>query len=235
VRSLAIAGAAVLFSFALNSSLATANESEAGIERRLTTELQSRWPGTKILLTTAINWEDPSRLAEILASGAGQIQILNDQGQGEVRFALVSSETRVLGRATFSAFKSAWIPNRRVLPTEVLQVGDFNLREVDVARSPLRETRGILLEPSMKLEKLQARQTLLEGAPVIVTAVQVQPSVKRGASLRVEIVSGEIILSAQAQAMENAVTGGNIRVMTDKQKRELVGKLREDGVVEVSL
>ena len=140
-----------------------------------------------------------------------------------------------MGRAGFSALRSAWIPSRRIQPSEPLQLSDFSRREVDVARSPIRESRGILLDVAADLEKLEARQTLLEGSPVTSTAVQLQPAVKRGASLRVEITSGEIILTTQGTAMENGITGTNLRIITDKQKRELVGKLRADGVVEVSL
>lgn len=214
---------------------AFADDGEIGIEQRLTTELQARWPGTRVVLNDAPTWDNPSGFAEVVAAGNSSIQILSDQGQGEVHFAVGAGRSRVSGKAVFSALKTAWIPSRRIQPAEALHESDFTLREVDVSRSPVREMRGILLEPTTHLEKLEARQTLLEGTPVVSTAVQLQPAVKRGASLRVEITSGEIILSTQATAMENGTTGSNLRIMTDKQKRELVGKLREDGVVEVSL
>jgi flagella basal body P-ring formation protein FlgA len=53
--------------------------------------------------------------------------------------------------------------------------------------------------------------------------------------VRLEILSGGIRLSTSAQALEPASTQQRVKVQTVKAKRELVGVLKEGGIVEVTL
>jgi flagella basal body P-ring formation protein FlgA len=201
----------------------------------LTAILAPRFPGARIELNGPIRWSDPAKVAKILASEDVSVRITGESSSGEVQFEIYGAEGREAGTAGFSAYKKAWLAQRRIQPLEALKSQDFAISEVEVSRGQLKDLRGVILETNAVLEKLESRQTLLEGQPVLSTAVQLQAAVKRGSSIRVELITGDIVLSTQATALENGLAGKNLRIMTDRQKRELVGRLREDGVVEVAL
>jgi flagella basal body P-ring formation protein FlgA len=92
-----------------------------------------------------------------------------------------------------------------------------------------------MLSPSEDLSRLEARQTLLEGGFVTSSAVRRIPDLRRGDVVRLEVLSGEVRLSTAAQALESGNLNQRIRVQASKSKRELVGVVREGGVVEVKL
>jgi len=207
----------------------------ASVEKMLLVNLAARFPGARIEFNGPIQWRNPAQVSRILSSEAVAVRVTRESPTGDIDFELYGSGGREPGSAAFSAYKKAWLPRRRIQPLESLKSAEFALSEVEVSRGGLKDYRGVILEAETTLENLESRQTLLEGQPVLSTAVQLRPIVKRGSSIRVELVSGDITLSTQATALENGLTGKNIRIMTDKQKRELVGRLREDGVVEVLL
>jgi flagella basal body P-ring formation protein FlgA len=93
----------------------------------------------------------------------------------------------------------------------------------------------VILDQSSDITKLQARQTLIEGQPLLSSAVERVPDVRRGDFVRVKIVSNGLTLSAQATASEPGYLNGPVRVLTAQTKRELSGKLISSGVVEVKL
>ncbi len=215
---------------------ASASAADSGtVEKMLSASLAPRYAGSRIEFNGPVQWGDPAKVARILSSDDVSVRVTGESPKGEIQFEIYGSEGRESGTVAYSAYKKAWLAQRRIQPLEPLRSQDFMISEVEVSRGQLRELRGVILEPGAPLEKLESRQTLLEGQPVLSTAVQQQPAVKRGSSIRVELVTGDITLSTQATALENGLTGKNVRIMTDKQKRELVGRLREDGVVEVAL
>jgi flagella basal body P-ring formation protein FlgA len=111
----------------------------------------------------------------------------------------------------------------------------MKLQEVNVASGLAHEYRGILLSSAEDLSRLEARQTLLEGGVVTATAVRRIPDLRRGDAVRIEVISGDVHLSAPALALEPGVINQKIKVQTLKTKRELVGLLRSGGTVEVRL
>jgi len=129
----------------------------------------------------------------------------------------------------------AFVAKRRVLPGERLVRDTFDQREIDVSQGMARESRGLLLDRGVALETLEARQTILEGSYALSSAVQRVPDVKRGEAVQLRMRSGSVLLSTQGQAEEPGYLEGQIRVMSQKTKRSLVGKLVATGVVEVQL
>ena len=104
-----------------------------------------------------------------------------------------------------------------------------------MATGPIREYRGILVPADGDFSKLQTRQTLLENQFVTTSAIERQPDVRKGDSVRLDLLSGDLQLSTQATASENGSIGDRVRVLTTKTKKEVVGTIREDHSVEVRL
>jgi flagella basal body P-ring formation protein FlgA len=111
----------------------------------------------------------------------------------------------------------------------------FTPRDVNVAVGQAHEERGVILESGRALTGLQARQTILEGQLLLSSAVERIPDVHRGDVVRVELLSNGLSLVTQGVVEEPGFTGESIHVMASKTKRELMGRLAANGVVEVRL
>jgi flagella basal body P-ring formation protein FlgA len=168
-------------------------------------------------------------------SEAESVSLLQAPGRGEARLVARLRNGAAEYRARYAAFVPAMVPIRRVLPGEALSGDVLVRREVNIAEGLANELRGILLPVGEDLSRLEARQTLVEGAFVTTTAVRRTPDLRRGDAVRVDVVTGDVRLSAQAMALEPAAISQRVRVQTMKTRRELVGVLREGGVVEVRL
>jgi flagella basal body P-ring formation protein FlgA len=81
----------------------------------------------------------------------------------------------------------------------------------------------------------EAIQTIMEGQFLVTSSFRKVPDVRRGDSIRVNIVSNGLILMALGTSEESGYINHSIRVRTGKTKRELVGKLLPGGVIEVKL
>jgi flagella basal body P-ring formation protein FlgA len=97
------------------------------------------------------------------------------------------------------------------------------------------EYRGVILNKDVDVRGLESRQTILEGQFVTSTAVQRVPDVRRGDAVRIHLVSEGLSLVTTGAADEPGFLDGQVRVITSKSKRQLVGRLQRDSVVEVRL
>ncbi len=170
---------------------------------------------------------DRVRLVEDRANGTALFEVTGRTPSGLEKIELVQTP--------YSAWKKVLIPNRRIYPNTKLQESDFRITEMNVASGPIREYRGVLLTADAPMGHLQTRQTLLEGRFVTTSSVERQPDVRRGDTVRLDLVSGDLTLSTQATASENGSVGDRIRVMAPKTKKEVVGIVRDDHSVEVAL
>jgi flagella basal body P-ring formation protein FlgA len=106
---------------------------------------------------------------------------------------------------------------------------------VNVAQGLAYQYRGVMIPSKESIDGLQARQTILEGQYPLASGVEKVPDVRRGDAIQVKILSGEIQLSTMATVQEPGYLNQNVRILTQKSKKELVGMLKEGGIVEVKL
>ncbi len=215
-------------------SVAYAAESSDSVSASINAELSKRFPKARVELTDEIHWTSSRPEGELVS-----IRVGDENARAQVGFTVEAHDERGIhrgyGYATFAAWLPARMTVRRVMPGEKLQNDQFELREINVASGTEREFRGVILDQRTEITQLQARQTLLEGQPLLSSAVERVPDVRRGDSVRVRIVSNGLTLSAQATASEPGYLNGPVRVLTAQTKRELSGKLVSSGVVEVKL
>jgi flagella basal body P-ring formation protein FlgA len=165
-----------------------------------------------------------------------QVRILSESGTGTAEYSVVFSDgTNALGQARFSAMIPTYVASRRIRPGEKLLRSDFQLQSVNVAQGLAHQYRGVMLPAKESIDGLQARQTILEGQYPLASGVEKVPDVRRGDAIQVKILSGEIQLSTMATIQEPGYLNQNVRILTQKSKKELVGMLKEGGIVEVKL
>jgi flagella basal body P-ring formation protein FlgA len=224
--------ATLIFGFLAWATPALAAPVPAGAANDLSEQVRQaiarNYPGARVVLTSALHWSEGAPAED---SAAAPVRLLNETPRAEAVFA--AGEAR--GWATFAAYVPAWVAVRRVLPGERLSPDQFVKQEVDVAQGMAREYRGVILPPSGKLEGLESRQTILEGQFALSSGVQRVPDLRRGEAVRVNLVSGEVVLSTSGVAQEPAYVDGSVRIVASKSKKEMTGTLRENGVVEVKL
>jgi flagella basal body P-ring formation protein FlgA len=137
--------------------------------------------------------------------------------------------------AVYAAFVPARVSKRRISPGEKLTADMFVLRDIDVTNGMNYEMRGIILSQEEDVSRLETRQTILDGQFLTSTAVEKVPDIRKGDSVRIHIVSGDLNLSASGIAMEPGYEKNPIKVLVSRSKHELSGTLEAGGIVEVNL
>lgn len=214
-------------------SVAYAYESDP-VSASITAELSRRFPNARVELTEDLHWTSSQPEGQLVS-----IRVGDENARAQAGFTIETRDDqgvhRGYGFATFAAWLPARMAVRRVMPGEKLQNDQFETREINIASGAQRDFRGVILDQRTDITSLQARQTLLEGQPLLSSAVERVPDVRRGDSVRVKIISNGLTLSAQATASEPGYLNNTVRVLTAQTKRELSGKLVSSGVVEVKL
>ncbi|MEO5971325.1 MAG: flagellar basal body P-ring formation chaperone FlgA [Bdellovibrionia bacterium] len=164
------------------------------------------------------------------------VQILNDNARGELRFSVAGTKGEYSeGSLAFSAWIPARIAVKRVHPGELLRNEWFVTQKVKISTGTAREFRGVLLPSDNEISKLESVQTIMEGQFLTSSAVRNVPDVRRGDSVRIHLLNEGLILSTPGVAQEPGYLNRQIRVLTSKTKRELLGQLQPEGIVEVKL
>ncbi len=204
------------------------------IAAKVSTDLGERFPGARIEFTESARWLGLEAQGRVRA-----IHVTDENGRGEAHFTVQCDTDHGLLVARGSVGFAAWLParvaSRRIMPGEVLAPDLFTDQEINVASGQAREFRGVILPVSTSVRGLEARQTIIEGQYLLSSAVERTPDIRRGDAVQIHLVSGGLTLSAAGIAEEPANFDGRVRVLTAKTKRELVGKLGHDGIVEVRL
>ncbi len=169
-----------------------------------------------------------------------QVRLTEDRASGVAVFEVQGTTAEHMDmeevvQTPYQAWKKVPVAVRRIYPNTKLKNEDFKVERVNVATGLAREYRGVMVPEETRFDGLQSKQTILESQYVVNNAIERQPDVKRGDTVKLELVSGDLILTTQAEVQEPALVGDRVRVITIKNKRELTGKVRADRTVEVAL
>ncbi len=216
---------------ALSTFGSAAEKDEGKIDRLLRNELVKRFTGASIEFLPGSTF--PSGREALTVN---QVRILSESGTGTADYSVNYSDgSNALGQVRFSAMVPTFVASKRVHPGDKLSRGDFQIQPINVAQGLAYQYRGVMLGVKEKIDGLQARQTILEGQYPLSSGVERIPDIRRGDPVELKIVSGDIQLSTMGQVQEPGYLGENVRVLTQKSKKELVGKLIVGGIVEVKL
>lgn len=138
-------------------------------------------------------------------------------------------------QAPFEAWVNAPVAIHRIFPNAKLKEEDFKIQPINVATGQGREYRGVLASENTNFDQMESTQSILEGQFVVASAIRKQPDVRRGETVTLELISGDLSLTTQAVIQEPASIGERVRVLTVKTKKEMVGKVKENHSVEVNL
>jgi flagella basal body P-ring formation protein FlgA len=230
---------AVLFSAIATTAIVRADESTyspqvvAQLKSSVTQELekscrQFNHPRISLGLIKLIGGKLPTQIQSIA--------LLSENDRGEAQFNVLGADGAT---AQIIVNYAAWVPvrvaNKRITPGERIFSEAFNTQEVNVATGMPYELRGVLLSNTEDVSRLESRQTILEGQYLVSNAVQKVPDVRRGDSVRILVISGDLNLTTIGTASEPGYSNSNIKVVTGPTHRELTGVLQPGGVVEVKL
>jgi flagella basal body P-ring formation protein FlgA len=169
-----------------------------------------------------------------------KVRLIDDRANGMAIFEIngFNAENKAITQTVQTPFK-AWIKapiaNHRIFPNSKLKAEDFKIQTVNVSSGMGREYRGVIVAPTTNFEKMETRQTILEGQFLVSTAIQKQPDVRKGEMVRLDLMAGDLTLTTQAVILEGGSVGDRIHVLTVKTKKEIIGTLNEDHAVEVNL
>lgn len=226
-----ILAALIAFSIHVVSASEVVTKAEKPIREGLKTELLKRYPNSRIEFVSPIKWTTGVAPAQLQA-----VTILNETARGEIQFVVHGKNAEISeGWTSFAAWVLSYNAVRRIRPGEMLAPELFVEREINVSTGQGREYRGVIFPHESQISGLEARQTIMEGQTLYSTAVEQVPDGKRGDMVRVILMGDSMTLTTQGVLEEPGFINGQVRVMANKTKRELVGMLKEGGIVEVKL
>ncbi len=169
-------------------------------------------------------------------SDLSSVRMIEDRASGVALFELVSTDgSSVRIQTPYQAFVKAPVATHRIYPNTQLKKEDFRIETLNVATGVARDFRGAIIYDESKLDRTETRQSIMEGQFVVVNSIRKQPDVRKGETVKLELTSGDLTLTTAAIVQENAAIGERVHVLTAKSKREVIGKVREDRSIEVSL
>lgn len=195
-------------------------------------EVSQGYGEAQVLLSSQIHW-----VKGAAPQAPGRITLLGDDGKGNLHFSVIDDANLRTSEGWVSF--SAWIPARvalkRIRPGEVIRAEQFITQQVNLAMGQARDFRGLIMTQASELDGLEAIQTILEGQMLLSSAIQRIPDIRKGDSVQVKLISGDLTLTTQGLAGEPAYLNRPVRVLTGKNKKELLGYLQSGGIVEVKL
>jgi flagella basal body P-ring formation protein FlgA len=204
---------------------------EESVESAVRSELSKRFARASIEFLPGSTFP-----AEENGKSVIRVRILSETGTGTADYSVGFSDgSSSIGQARFTAMVPTFVASKRIRPGDRLARGDFQIQSINIAQGLAYQYRGVMLSANETIDGLQARQTILEGQYPLSSGVEKVPDIRRGDTVQVKILSGEIQLSTMATVQEPGYLNQNVRILTQKSKKELVGMLKEGGVVEVKL
>lgn len=223
------------------------------LAQALKASLRGYFGGAEIVFASAVRWQTAS--AWLPPGGKGQpvlsdhfsgslfpsptraLQVYNEDGRGSVDFSWQPDQSQPpkRGSVKITAWLKASLPTRKIYPGEGLSEGLFRVSPVEVTQGLHRSLRHQFFPLKEPLTGFLAHQTLLEGQPLLLSAVKKKPDIERGAHVQVEMRAGLIKLMTEGFAEEPGYFEKDIHVRTLSRKKQLLGKLKAGGVVEVRL
>jgi flagella basal body P-ring formation protein FlgA len=120
------------------------------------------------------------------------------------------------------------VPNRRLLPEEILTEADLTFVEL-----PLQRLGAFAVQDAGELVGMQVRRMLIAGRPVPRQSVVPPSVVKRGEKVEIVFKSGGLQLTARGRALEDAYKNQVVQVVNLSSRKAIEGVAVARGVVEI--
>jgi len=133
---------------------------------------------------------------------------------------------RLEGRV--SAVMQLPIPNRSLMPGEIVGAADYQMAEMSLSR-----IGAYTVTDAAKLEGMQVRRMLTQGRPVMTQSVMEPLVIDRGDRVSILYDDGRLVVTAPGRALDSAHRGQELRIVNAVSNKSLVAIAREEGLVEV--
>jgi len=193
-------------------------------------EIQKKFPNSKIELTTPIKLKEGFDVNQVTG-----VNYIGDNSRGEAFLRIQSKNQNIEITVPYESWVSAYVSTKKILPGEHISPENFTIQEINTSTGQNRIYRGLILGINEDLKKLEARQTILLGQLLTSYAVKKIPDAKQGDVVGLKLISNGVVLMSKGILRESGLFGSTLRVLSQKNKKEMIGKLTEEGVVEVHL
>jgi len=174
-------------------------------------------------------------LSEAELQETQKIRLVRDNRKGHLTFRGELKDRTVTFYTQFSVYRTTPVARVRVSPQQPLQGEQFNLQEVEVTTGMARQMKDLMFESIENLRGKESTQTILPGHYPLQSGVRKIPDIRRGEVVNLRMISGGLILSVPATASQDGHVSDVIKVMTQRTKKVLSGKITPQKMVEVTL
>lgn len=209
-------------------------ENTTSLSTLIQQNLREKIPNAEIKLPVLDSLLENSKISAI--QEVRSVSLVEEQANGMALFEITGNQgEKVKIQTPFQALMNVPVAARKIYPKTKLKKEDFSMATIDASRGSNRVYRGSIMTNLDGLMNMETKQTILAGQFVVSSAVQKQPDVRAGETIKLELRAGNLSLTTSALVRENGSVGERIHVTTTQTKKELVGKILEDKTIEVSL
>ena len=136
-------------------------------------------------------------------------------------------KTKLVGR--YHKMVEAWVPAKDIARDEVLQEDD--LQEIKVRATRLK---GGAFSSKEDIIGKQAAKALKAGKLMEKSDLQDEIVVKKGQTVTAVYAKKGLQITSKMQALDNAAKGQAVKLLNLNSKKEIIGTVKEAGLVEIS-
>lgn len=133
-------------------------------------------------------------------------------------------------RLSIKVWQDVWVAEDRIRRQAIFTAG-----MAKAARRSLETVMGSAPSSLKGLEGAVAKREIPEGSVLVAEMFDVPPLVRNGSVVRVRLVSGDLVITTQGQAIGNGTYGQLIKITNPNTHRDYVARVTGNDEVEITL
>ncbi|MGB9601626.1 MAG: flagellar basal body P-ring formation chaperone FlgA [Verrucomicrobiia bacterium] len=111
----------------------------------------------------------------------------------------------------------------------------LNKSDVDFSKRDIFQMREWLEDLPSNYNDVELVENIPQGQPIYPRSIRMKPIIKRGQLVEAHHVDGPMTISLKVEALEDGAPGQVIKIKNPQTRRELLGKVQNDGTISIYL
>lgn len=111
----------------------------------------------------------------------------------------------------------------------------LNRNDIDYSKRDIFQLREWLDDLPSNYNDIELVENVPQGQPIYPRSIRIKPIIKRGQLVEAHHIDGPMTVSLKVEALEDGAPGQVIKIKNPQTRRELLGKVQNDGTISIYL
>ncbi|MGC8744131.1 MAG: flagellar basal body P-ring formation chaperone FlgA [Verrucomicrobiia bacterium] len=111
----------------------------------------------------------------------------------------------------------------------------LNRNDIDFSKRDIFQLREWLDDLPSNYSDIELVENVPQGQPIYPRSIRIKPIIKRGQLVEAHHIDGPMTVSLKVEALEDGAPGQVIKIKNPQTRRELLGKVQNDGTISIYL